>query len=341
MKIGSLRRLNETYSESFCQAHVGRNFYRNKHRTKVCVSKCMDGRLHIPHATKTPLGIIKSFRNIGGDFNLGWSYLSSVIDEFIEYALAEGSKVLFLLTYHYSRGDHHRGCAGHDYDTDKAFESVMVFKEQLERVYGSDHDVVCPVLCGFETDLDALILHGDMGEIVDLAEVNDSSQSNVDSLLANLFQKMPKDILRDFAPLVQGNIEHIAEVKAHGRPIIDVQHKESVLAVGRGFDWFHKPNEALIIGPYQPNLDDAIRKGLGIIKSNLEQGRILMEEGVVTLASATFANPCVKRRRAIERAKFLSEMIMGIVDDDFPELKEFIHPLAVVTDLNTQRFEEV
>ena len=28
-------------------------------------------------------------------------------------------------------------------------------------------------------------------------------------------------------------------------------HQEQVLAVGRGFDWLHIPNKALIVGPYR------------------------------------------------------------------------------------------
>ena len=272
---------------------------------------------------------------------MGWSYLSSVVDECIDHEVRRGRKVLFLITYHFSRGDKHRGCAGHDYDKKKAIQSVIAFKEQIERIYGADHRIVCPVICGFETDFDALILHGDNGGIADLSELEDSSETNVKSLLTDIFRKMPQDILRDFVPLVQGNIRHIAEIKTRNRAIIDVQHKESVLAVGRGFDWLHEPNRALVIGPYQPNLDDAIRVGLKVILSNFEGRRIQKKDGFIALASATYVEAGVKGNRAKERAIFLKNMIKGIIDNDFPVLRNLAHLMAVITDLNTQKIEEV
>lgn len=349
-RIGSrivrrLRGLNIKYSDLFCSPdmQLERRLYRAKHPTRIIVFKCMDGRIHIPLATKIPVGILKIFRNLGANVNLGWCYASSAFDECIEYETRAGKKVLVLLVYHFSKGEEHRGCAGHDYDTKKAMASVMQLKEQIERIYGSSHKVVCPIVCGFETDQDALVLHGDIGKTLDLSTVIDSSPDHVASVLAGLFKKMPKDVLSDLVPLIQGNIRHIAEIKKKDRPIIDVEHKESVLAVGRGFDWLHEPNKALIIGPYQPNLDDVIRTGLRIIKSNFREGRIPREEGFVSLSSATFSSSGVNERRAIERAIFHRNMIVEIVEkeDEFSELRELMCPMAITTDVNTQKFKEV
>jgi hypothetical protein len=34
--------------------------------------------------------------------------------------VSRGQRVLLLITYHYSKGDKHRGCAGFNYDTQAA-----------------------------------------------------------------------------------------------------------------------------------------------------------------------------------------------------------------------------
>ena len=47
-----------------------------------------------------------------------------------------------------------------------------------------------------------------------------------------------------------------------------------MICLGRGFDFLHTPNLALIIGPYSPDLADPLRKAAGIIQSNMEAGRI-------------------------------------------------------------------
>ncbi|KFC49974.1 hypothetical protein DK37_23330, partial [Halomonas sp. SUBG004] len=65
-----------------------------KHPTSIVVMKCMDGRIHIPHATQTPLGIITPFRNLGGIFDLGWPYLGELLTETVLQATQSGRATL-------------------------------------------------------------------------------------------------------------------------------------------------------------------------------------------------------------------------------------------------------
>ena len=83
-----------------------------EHPTLVAVMKCMDGRIHIPWATQTPLGIIQPFRNLGGIFDLGWPYLGEALNTTFLKAVSKGRRVLLLITYHYSKDTPRRGCAG-------------------------------------------------------------------------------------------------------------------------------------------------------------------------------------------------------------------------------------
>jgi hypothetical protein len=128
------------------------------------------GRAH-QHSGRhhTPLGIIQPFRNLGGMFDLGWPHLGEVLATTCSAACASGRRVLLLITYHFSRGSVHRGCAGFHGDTAAAIEHTRRIKQQVETVFGQGRDTVYPVLCGFETDEDALLVHGEQGGLLDLA----------------------------------------------------------------------------------------------------------------------------------------------------------------------------
>lgn len=143
-----------------------------------------------------------------------------------------------------------------------------------------------PIVCGFETDEDALILHGTNGDILDLSSVSTLDQDCLPALLEQLYPDMPKQILQDLLPLVRDNITHVADIKRTNRPP-NIEHREWVICVGRGFDWLHTSNLALIIGPYSPDLADPIRKAAGIIEANMQTGRI-PDDGFLLLAKAPY-----------------------------------------------------
>lgn len=133
--------------------------------------KGMDGRINIPVATSTPPDIIQPFRNLGGMFNLGWPHLNEVLAHHVGHTVRAGRQTLVLITYHFSKGDPSRGCAGFNYDTQAAIAHTEAIKSQVEDVFGHGHGTVYPVVCGFETDEDALILHGRDGARLNLAEM--------------------------------------------------------------------------------------------------------------------------------------------------------------------------
>ena len=86
----------ETYSSP--EAWLARERYLAEHPTAILVLKCMDGRINIPIATKTPKGIIQPFRNLGGMFNLGWPHLGEVLAHNVQQVVRAGRRVLVLTT---------------------------------------------------------------------------------------------------------------------------------------------------------------------------------------------------------------------------------------------------
>ncbi len=343
-RLKQLEELNKHHSQVFCStdAQMQRKLYRAQHQTKIVAFQCMDGRIHIPFITKTPLGIIKSFRNLGGKFNLGWYYFGAVVEEEVNYALSRGQKIIVIDSYHFAKGSVHRGCAGCNYRKEDSIREAATLKVQTERIYGSSGQVVCPIIVGVETDEDALIFHGDdISKTLDLSEVKGEDKHALRVLLRKLYRKMPEDMLEDLLPLALGNIRHIAEIKKKKRAIVEVEHQEDVLAVGRGFDWLFQPNKALIVGPYEPDLSVPIKKAAGIILSNMEAGRI-PSDGFILLTSAVFRSGAgVPKALARERALNLSEAAQKTVRECCGGMHELMRPLTVVTNLDTRRFELV
>lgn len=329
------------HSEAFRspESWLARNRYLAEHPTAITVLKCMDGRINIPVATSTPTGIIQPFRNLGGRFDLGWPHLGETLAHNVEGVVSQGRRVMVLITYHYSKGDPHRGCAGFNYDTGAARAHTFDIKAQVEEVFGHGHGTVYPVVCGFETDEDALILHGSTGATLDVSTLTNADTPTLPARLADLFPDMPEQMRRDLLPLVEGNIAHIHQVKQLNRQL-DIEHREWMICVGRGFDWLHMPNLALIIGPYSPDLADPIRKAAGIIQNNMKAGRI-PDDGFLLLASVPYTDIGVDRARAELKSRFMSRFAAEVIQAEFPELAKKMHRRTAVLDWRSRAMELV
>lgn len=338
-RIAWLAELAERHGEAYRspEAMLARSRYQSAHPTAIAVLKCMDGRINIPVATETPVGILMPFRNLGGRFDLGWPHLGEVLTQYVMDRVHEGRQVLLLVTYHFSRSDHHRGCAGFGYDRRAAFEHTQAIRQQIATIFGVDHGTVYPLICGFETDEDALILHGTSGEVLDMALAVDPDMlvSRVQTLLPDMPQRMREDLM----PLLIGNARHVAQVReqaAQGERLLDVEHREWMICLGRGFDFLHTPNLALIIGPYSPDLSEPIARAAGIIEANMQAGRI-PDDGFLLLSSVPYEAIGVDRARAELKARFLSRFAQEVIGGAFPELASRMISRTAVLDWQARR----
>jgi hypothetical protein len=325
------------------ESWLARERYLAEHPTAVAVLKCMDGRINIPVATRTPLGILMPFRNLGGMFDLGWPHLGEVLAHHVARMVGEGRRVLLVITYHFSKGDPRRGCAGFGHDTAAAHAHARQIRTQVEHIFGADHGTVYPLVCGFETDEDALILHGPGAGTLNLADVTDVDRQTLAPRLAAFLPDMPSRVREDLLPLLLGNLDHIAEVRAqaarHEREL-DIEHREWMICLGRGFDFLHTPNIALIVGPYSPNLDGPVRKATAIIRDNMAAGRI-PDDGFLLLASVPYDDLGVDRARAELKSRFLSRFAADVIGAEFPELASRMFQRTAVLDWRSRSLEEI
>ena len=342
-RIDWLFDLARRHGESFRspEAWLARERYLAEHPTAIAVLKCMDGRINIPVATNTPTGILMPFRNLGGMFDLGWPHLGEVLAHHVQRMVGEGRRVLFLITYHWSKGDPARGCAGFAFDTQAAIAHTQDIRRQVEHIFGSSHGTVYPLVCGFETDEDALSIHGVDGRLLDLATLGAWDVATLEPRLAALLPDMPAQMRADLLPLLAGNLEHIAQVREQVRRserTLDIEHREWMICLGRGFDFLHTPNLALIIGPYSPDLADPIRKAAGIIENNMEAERI-PADGFLLLASVPYDEIGVDRARAELKSRFLSGFAAEVIRAEFPALAALMAMRTAVLDWRSRNLE--
>jgi hypothetical protein len=206
------------------------------------------GRPHQhPGGDQHPVGLLMPFRNLGGIFDLGWPHLGEVLAHHVQRVVSAGRNVVFLVTYHYSQGDPRRGCAGFQYDTAAAIAHTYEIRRQVEHIFGTDHGTVYPLVCGFETDEDALVIHGTAGDKLDLATLTaaDRARSNCASPpCCPTCRHACAPICCRCCTAISNISRTCARRFAVNERLLDIEHREWMICLGRGFDFLHTPNIA-------------------------------------------------------------------------------------------------
>ncbi len=318
--------LNRRHSELFVSQRAERARYHAEHPTNIAVLKCMDGRIRMWKKMKMPRGVIRPFRNIGGAFDLGWTALNLKVDKYVRASLEKDRNILFIVTYHYSEGETHRGCRGHEYDTERAIASATAQTEQFREVFAG-YDKIYTILVGVETDHQTLYFHGLDGRIVSMADLANNA-SDITKTIRSLYPDMREEIVRDLVPIMSGNIRHSKEVREKNQEPETLEHQERIIALGQDFEWVPH-NLALVIDDIEWTLDDTIGKAAGIIKGNRDAGRIPNTKALL-LACAHYEEDGYERQLAIQRARKLTELGIESIRKFHPDLVGFFETLTCV-----------
>jgi hypothetical protein len=336
-----LLEINQEHSKKFIKAKLARLQHRKKHPTEIVWLKCMDGRLNGPVFTNTPLGLITPFRSAGARFDLGSMYFMDKVREVIDFAVDNGNNSLFFCTYHFSKGSNDRGCKAFNFDTEAARESAFKLKRQFDEAFDGS-GVAFSMVVGLETDEQALVLHTSDGKkVFRLAEAEDGNADALKVRVKEMYPEFPANVIDDLIPLLQGNIDHIAEVRTQGQKPEELDHREVGLFLGRGFPWFHTPNRAIIIGPWE-NWKHELIVGGQIILSNIEKKRIPQGIRPVFMVSAPYREKgSTEYRLAPAKAKFLAREGRKILEENVPDLLQHLDVLTGTVNMDDLLFEEL
>lgn len=338
----SFLQYNKQQSAKFTEPEqvLRRMQYRAKYPVQISATKCMDGRVNISDATMTPVGIIQPFSTLGGKFEVG-SHFSDVLLEQIIPATKEGRDSIVLVTYHWSRGLKERGCKGFHCEVDHAKDYTKGIIRDIEIMFGRAHEVVYPIQVGIETDEDALVLHGSNGETFDLSTATSGDPDSLRSALRRLFPDMNGHMIESLIPLCVGNIQHISEIRAANRPISDLEHKENILGLGRGFDGSHQVNQMLIVGPYSFDLVEPIVVAGKLLLDNIRSGRISDKDGVALITAATYDEIGPYEMKAMLKARDLASFALRTLEQNVSELMPYLDVRSGVVYKNTRLFTPI
>lgn len=342
---------NRKQSELFCSPDqvARRALYLARHPSPVMVNKCIDGRVNVPTMTddEVPIGVILPFRNMGGRFRIGSPSYAPYVRNFYGHVLEkmkrdECAGGLAIVTYHFSSGDRQRGCKGFNYDTAEAVRYTAEYRDASTELYGQDRQVVHVIQMGIETDNEAFIFHGEFpGSELDMAQVLTADETELSDRLKTLYPSMKQGILMDLMPFVLGNQRHVRNIKRMQRAVETLNHCENIIAVGRGFDWLHLTNKAVIVGPFSVNWLDEVVVAARIVLDNLTSGRIRPEEGAALLSCAPHRELGVDKNIAREKAREMALVSWNAIKKELPELVPYLELVVGTLDRKTMMMDRL
>lgn len=318
--------INAEQSARYVADDSARRRYWATHRTFFGAIKCMDGRVLFHTMTRTPLGLVKPFRAIGGKFDVWWPSFLGRVHHWVQTAMAMGSRNLILVTYHFSASDSHLGCAGWAYDTSAARIHADRLATGLTDVFGEQ---LTAVVTGVETDRDELILHGPSGDVTGAACIG-KSIDEIREIVRRAFPSMVPEAIEDLIPFLRGNALHVADLTEHPRDLTARGHNERIIALGQGFNWLAQANLALIINDADPDLAKSIRVAAGLIEKNLSTAP--SGDDATILTCVTYREPGMDFRQATARSKGLRAFVERVIGESNPALiaSGRLHAMAAV-----------
>lgn len=318
--------INAAQSALYVADEGARSRYWAKHPTFFACIKCMDGRVLFPSMTKTPVGIVKPFRAIGGKFNVWWPSFMGRVRHWVEKAMVQGSRSFLFVTYHFSASDAHLGCAGWSYDTAATRAHAEKLRDEISYVFGEQ---ITAVVAGVETDRDTLVLHGPQGDVSGASLISNTGEEIRETVRA-AFPEMDPHTVEDLIPFLAGNAARVKELMEAPRAHAEKGHNERVIAIGQGFDWLAEANLALIINDADPNLAESIRVAGSLIQKNLP-GAAAGDDATI-LSCIPYHQPGIDYRQAAARAKGLRKFAEQVIRESYPDLSASgrLHSMAAV-----------
>jgi hypothetical protein len=288
-------------------------------------------------------GIMESWGNGGGVFDLGWSRFQTSFMDWYRHAREqdEPTDCVVFIMWHRSESCGHLGCKAHGYDDAVAENAALVQADNLWRLFtedGGGHHLY-PIVCCLETDTESLTLQQMRGStVLDLSQMGGASEWELRGRLYAFYPKIPHHVLDDLLPIILGNIRHAKKIRSMNRTLEECDHCENIIGVGRGLHWLGR--ESFVIGPFDEQFQAIVVIAGKIVLKNLESGAVDSSRGAILLSSAPCRGSLGKPGRAVAelKARNLARAAEEVLREKVPGLIPHLRTVAGVVDNDTRLF---
>lgn len=352
--IEEFGRLNRNYSDRFVAEARTRRSYRKTHQVEFGFLPCMDGRDNVPLACGLPVGVSQSWNTAGHvvDLSPSSAFLTSLYDWYECVVRRQNRRCVFAIVPHWSQTDIRLGCKAHDFRTAEAQGQAIAQARQLAHDFGlsSGGRRLHPVVWALETDRQALTFRKLNGSArLDVSSMLDLSPDDVIRNVIEFYEDEIGDICVIEAiakDIVLGNMKAIRRMNAGSRSAEMLDHGESALCWGRGFEWITESayNKALILDHFDPDPEKNLRIAAEILLANLTVRRTIPKrKGVILIVSLPFRSSCSEPAYNLAQSKAVAlyERAMKVIRRECPDLLPFLHCMVGVVETDTRRFKAI
>lgn len=285
--VERLFKLNAARAYAYFKGRHKRERYFRKNPIHWIIIQCMDGRHNeVDRALGILPGCSDPYKTGGGNLDLGGNLAMSQITNTIDYGISQGRDVVILVSSHYSGRHPNHGCRAFSNDRCAAHMHAVQLTTRLRNAVQLYTPEVHVLTIEYDTDNDAVRIYG-KDVIFDSADFLADEKGLEEDLAMCLPTLIGTRVYSSLLSSMRYNVRHVRSVLRRKRHLIDVEHGETTLVLGRGI-WLTRRNDAIVVFPEGDDLDKNIVTGLGILHGNMERNRMLRKYGPVILCSAAY-----------------------------------------------------
>ncbi|MEK7996169.1 MAG: hypothetical protein AAB403_20410 [Planctomycetota bacterium] len=294
---------------------------------RIGLLRCADGRMRsFNRAMNIQPGMLFEMRAIGAKKDMA-SY--PFRDRLVDWLGQGGRHYAMLLTYHFDCETPSLGCAGHGYDTQAARDAQVELAHDIKVGF---RNRIHPIVAGYDTRLEEVVLHGEGGQTMRTSEIGDNRHQAMSSLIG-LFPSIPMDILEQLIPLLLHNAQHVESNIGAGARTLIRDHQEVGVVIGRRVGWITDDPDALhaaIIEDTTLHPHTEISVGIQLLQSNLVAGRIPRDQGTFVMTCIPYFRKQDMKEASEVAARRWALMARQLVAKNAPEIASYITYLLAV-----------
>ncbi len=279
----------EQYAKTYEQGHLSRRHWEEYNHVRVFFLGCMDGRHDFERVCKLPTGTVRTY-GMRGAFNLGSPWFGHLLVSDVERDVVKHGYALVIESFHFSKCNNAGlGCKAYGHDLTAAREGINLQLAQSRFVWQQEARVLV-VAWGYDTDKgDIYMVSEDGSKGTYVSELGiEPSEASVRALLKQYYPSATEKHVKEMAYLILRNSEYIRELKDG---VQTVDHTERIVIFGRGALGVFDINTAFRVGPFSDDLFAPLGTAMGIIKQNLEAGRIPSDREILLITAALCEDP--------------------------------------------------